>query len=115
MSVLVDVVNAVVDVGDTVTQFISHGAYELLTKFVAWFIKWSTVAMWKAKLALLVFSWDVAREILISLHFQEYFSIAWGALDSQVVSMLQFFHVPQAVNLIASSFVTKYVLRFVGF
>lgn len=114
MSVLADVVNSVVQVGQQVADFIAFGAYDLLTKFTAWFIKWYMVAWWHAKLAALTFSWSVAQELITSLHLSEYLNAAWGSLESRTLSLLVFFKVPDAVNIILSAAVTKFVFRFLG-
>jgi hypothetical protein len=86
-----------------------------LTQFTAWFIEWSVVAMWKAKLAALAFSWDVAQDIIADLNLSAYLDQTWASLNSQVLSMLIFFRVPEAVNVILSAGVTKFVFRFLGF
>lgn len=115
MSVIVDVVNAVVDVYDLVQDFITEGIYNLLTQFTALFIKWVTVAYWKLKLAALQFSYDVAMQMMVDLQLSQYLQLFFGALDSRVASMLQFFRIPEAINIVVSAFFTKFVFRFFGF
>jgi hypothetical protein len=115
MSVIVDIVNAIVDFSDQVQSFFADGIYDLLSQWTAWFIEWAVVAMWKVKLAVLAFSWDVAQNIIADLNISAFLNQAWGALNSQTLSMLFFFRVPEAVNIIVSAGVTKLVFRFVGF
>lgn len=115
MSLLVDIVNAVQGVGQQVSDFVSTGIYQVLVKFTAWFIKWYMVGWWSAKLAALTFSWSVAQELINSLNLSEYINNAWGSLESRTLSMLVFFRVPEAVNIILSAAVTKFVFRFLGF
>lgn len=115
MSVFVDVVNAIVSVGQEISDFFTTGLYETLTQWTAWFIKWSVVAMFKAKLAALEFSWDVAQELLTSLNISAYLNNAWSSLESRTLSMLVFFRVPEAVNIVLGAGVTKFVMRFIGF
>lgn len=115
MSVLVDIVNAVVQVGQTVSDFITTGIYDLLVKFTAWFIQWSVVGYWKIKLAAIEFSWDVASEIITTLNISSYINSAWSSLNSQVLSMFVFFRIPEAVNIVVSAGVSKFVMRFLGF
>jgi hypothetical protein len=114
MSVLADIVNAVVGFQDTVSTFLNLDLYTLLTKFVAWFIQWSMVVIWKAKLALLIFSWSVAQEIMANLHISDLLSTAWGGLDSQVSGFLAFFRIPEAFNMIISASITKFVFKLLG-
>lgn len=114
MSVLVDVVNSIVDFEQRVIEFTDSGIYELLKNFVAWFVQWFVVAMWKAKLALLTFSWDVAQQILENLHISDFIIDAWSSLDSQLANALAFFRIPEAFNMIVSASVTKFVFRFLS-
>ncbi len=115
MTLLVDIVDAIVNLGQQVSDFFTVGIYNLLAKFTAWFIKWYMVAWFKAKLAALAFSWSVAQELMTSLDISAYLDSAWGALESRTLSMLVFFRVPEAVNIIISASVTKFVFRFLGF
>ncbi|AEG00734.1 DUF2523 domain-containing protein [Methylomonas methanica] len=114
MSVFVDVVNAIVESGQMVSDFFTTGIYELLTKFTAWFVKWSVVAMWKAKLAAIAFSWDVAQELITTLNISGYINAAWSTLDSKVLNMFVYFKIPEAVNIVMSAGVTKFVMKFLG-
>lgn len=115
MSYIVDIINAINAFSQDFVDFTSHGIYALLTQFTAWFIKWYMVAMWNAKLAALTFSWGVAQELITSLNLSDLLDTAWGALESRTLSMLVFFRIPEAVNIILSAAVTKFVIRFLGF
>lgn len=115
MLAFVDVVQSVIDLTQTVSDFFNVGIYDLLTKFVAWCIKWYLVAWVKAKITGLTFAWAVAQELITSLDLATYLNAAWSALDSRVLSMLVFFRVPEAVNLLLSAAVTKFVFRILGF
>lgn len=115
MTYIVDIVNAIVALSQDINDFFSVGIYHLLTQFTAWFIRWYMVGMWTAKLALLTFSWDVAQELISSLNLSVMLQTAWSSLESRTLSMLVFFRVPEAVNIILSAAVTKFVFRFLGF
>lgn len=73
------------------------------------------VAWWKAKLTALTFSWSVAQELITSLNISEYINNAWSSLDSRLLSMFVLFRIPEALNIILSAAVTKFVFRFLGF
>ncbi len=115
MSVFVDVVNSVVELGQTVSDFFTGGIYDLIVAATAWFVKWAVAAMWSAKLAALEFSWDVAQELLTSLNISSHLNNAWNSLNSQVLQLLTFFRVPEALNIVFSAATTKFVFRFLGF
>jgi len=115
MSVIVDIVNAVVEFHDTVTNFISETVYDLLAKWTAWFIEWWAVAWIKIKIQALIFSYKVAQNLIADLNLSAFLNQAWSSLDSKMLSMLVFFRVPEAVNIILSAGMTKFVFRFLGF
>lgn len=115
MSVLVDIVNAVVDTGQTVSNFFTTGLYQYTVKAVAWFVQWYTVMWWKAKLAALTFSWSVAQQLITNLNISGYLNNAYSALDSRTMALLAYFRIPEAINMILSAAITKFVFRFLGF
>jgi hypothetical protein len=115
MSVLVDVVNAISDTGQTISDFFSTGLYDYTTKAVAWFIRWYAVVWWQVKLEALKISWGLAQELIAYLNISGYLNSAYAALDARTMSMLAFFRIPEAINMIVSAAVTKFVFRFLGF
>lgn len=115
MSLLVDVVNAVVSVGQQLSDFFTVGIYGLLVEFTAYLIEWYMVGWFKAKLYALQFSYSVAQELISNLNLSDYLDAAWGALEPRTASALAFFRVPEACNMILSAAVTKFVFRFLGF
>jgi Protein of unknown function (DUF2523) len=115
MSVVLDVVNSINQLAQTVSNFFTTDLYTLLSNFTAWAVQWAVVAMWKTKLALLQFSWTVAQQIIVNLNLSVYLNNAWASLNSQVLAMLVFFRIPDAVSMILSASVTKFVFRFLGF
>lgn len=115
MSVLVDVVNAVVEFSQSFEDFIKTGVYDLIVKFTAWAVKWLVVASIKAKIAAIAFSWDVAQEILTSLNVSAYLSGMWSSMDSRLIGMLAYLRIPEVINIMLSAFATRFVFRFLGF
>jgi hypothetical protein len=114
MSTLVDIVNAVTGFRQDIEDMRSTGIYQFFTKFFAEFLKWSAVGWFKFKLQALTFSWDVASEILSSLNVSEQIETAFGQLDSNIVSIISFFRIPEAINIILSAYTTRLVMTFIG-
>lgn len=114
MTLLVDIYNAIIDVFNQIQSFISDGIYQLLVDFTAWAIKKAVIASIKFKIWALGFAWDVAQEIIVDLNVNAYLNAAWGSLNASTLSMLQFFKVPEAIQMILSAGVTKFVFRFLG-
>lgn len=94
--------------------FIQTGLYQFFTEWFAAFVIWSTVAMLKAKLQLISFSWDVAQSVLVQLDISSFLASAWSQMDSEILNVITFFHVPDAINIILSASMTRYVMRFIG-
>lgn len=115
MSVLADIVNAIVDIQNEIEQIRATGIYQFFTKWFAEFIKWSVVGWYKFKLQALTFAWDVAQEILTSLNISSALSSAFSHLDSRVLAIISFLRIPEAVNIIMSAYTTRLVLSFMGF
>lgn len=115
MTVLVDIVNAINNSAQDVYNFFHGGLYELLTKWTAWFIRWFVVGMFKAKIAALTFAYDVAQELITSMNLSAYLNNAYASLESRTLAALTFFRIPEAINIIISASVTKFVFRFLGF
>ncbi|MFI3123298.1 MAG: DUF2523 family protein [Methylococcales bacterium] len=104
MSTFVDVVNSIVDFRQELDDFRTSGIYKFFTQWFAEFIKWSMVGWFKFKLQALTFAWDVASEILTSLNLSQQIDMAFSALDSNVVSIISFFRIPEAINTRCSTF-----------
>jgi hypothetical protein len=114
MSTLLDITDAIVSFRQDIEDYRSSGIYQFFTKWFAEFIKWSMVGWYKAKLQAIIFSWDVASEILDSLNISEQIETAFGQLDSDLVSIISFFRIPEAINIILSAYTTRLVMTFIG-
>lgn len=95
------------------TSFISEGLYELITQAFASMIEWLTIQQFKFMIWSIGFAWDIGQKILADIGISQALQNAWGGLDSQTMSVLMFFRIPDAVNIILSSGVTRFVLRFI--
>jgi hypothetical protein len=114
MTLLVDIYNAIIDVFNQIQNFITDGIYQLLVEFTAWAIKKMVIASIQFKIWALGFAWDVAQEIITSLNINTYLNAAWGSLHADTLAMFQFFKIPEAVQMLLSASVTKFVFRFLG-
>jgi hypothetical protein len=112
---LVDIYNAIIDLFNTTQAFITDGIYQLLVDFTAFLIKKAVIGMIKFKIWALGFAWDVAKDLIADLNINTILNTAWGSLHPQTLSMFQFFRVPEAVQMMVSAGVTKFVFRFLGF
>jgi hypothetical protein len=97
-----------------VLTFIHNGIYDFVTATFAQFVVWVTMAQIEFKIAMIAFSWDVAQQIIAQLNLSSYLDNAFAALDSTLFDFICFFRVPEAINLIMSALVTRYVMNFLG-
>ncbi|MGL5471748.1 MAG: DUF2523 family protein, partial [Shewanella sp.] len=58
--------------------------YQLAVQFAAWFAVRMAVQWVEFKLFLLTFTWDVAREVLLNIHFSELLSSSFNSLPPSV-------------------------------
>jgi len=95
-----------------ITAFFTTGIYDLITAAFVSLIEWLLLAKLQFMLWVLNFSWGIAQSLISSLGISAALQSAWGSLDSQVMSTLMFFRVPDAVNMILGGFGTRFVMRF---
>lgn len=61
------------------------------------------------------FAWDVAKQIIEDLDVNSKIVEAWEVLPDNVTSVLKLLHFTEFLDIIMSSYVTRYVLRFIPF
>ncbi|MDO9140283.1 MAG: DUF2523 family protein, partial [Methylobacter sp.] len=106
--------NSINNLGQEIHDFFTIDLYILLTQFSSFFIQWLILGYWTLKVKLLFFAWDVAQQLIADLNISVYVNFAWSHLESRTLSMLTFFRVPEAVNILISAGITKYIMRFIG-
>lgn len=114
MSTLVDIANAITEFRQDIDDIRSTGIYEFVTKFFAEYIKWAIVGWYKFKLQGVIFAYDIATEILSSINLSEQIDKAFSSLDSQVVQIISYFRIPEALNIVFSAYTTRVVMNFLG-
>ena len=96
-------------------NFFVVGIYDLLVDAFAYFVEISTIASLKLAILSVTFAWDVAQSILTDLNLSAFIQQAWDSFDSQTLQTIQFFKVPEAINIVMSAAVTRYVMNFIPF
>jgi hypothetical protein len=106
--------NKTIDFFNRTLNFLEQGIYNFFVELFAQFIIYYQIALIKAKLWAIGFAWDVAQSILSQLQVFNELNAAFGSLDSDVLSVLNFFSIPHAITILLSAATTKFVLRFMG-
>jgi hypothetical protein len=83
---------------------------ELLQEAVAWMV----IAKLEFMLWSMKFSWGVAKEIIFNLGIGDYISNGFGRLDPMLMGYVNFFKIPEAVNMLVQAYITRLTLRVMG-
>jgi hypothetical protein len=78
-------------------------------------VLWLIIAYFKIKLSMLSFAYDISSAIIASIGLQNALQASWSSIDSEIVAVLNYCRVPDALNLILSAFVTRFVLNILPF
>ena len=97
------------------TDIFDRDIYPFIIKVMAELIKSLIIASIKFKIYALQFSWDIAKDLLISLNVSQQITAAWSLLDFKILQLLSFFRIPEGINLLITAATTRFVYRFIGF
>lgn len=108
------------DVFEALAQFIND-SYEfiknlpnLFDDFFPRLIQWAIVQWFETQVALIDFLYfDVAEPLLSSLNLSEEISDAFGGIDSDLMSLLNYTGSIEGINIMLSALVTRFVLNFI--
>lgn len=88
--------------------------YNLAVQVTAWIVVKMAIQWVEFKLFMLMFSWDVAREILINLQFSDLISTSFNNLPESVRDILLYLHFDKGLSVITQAFVTRFMLNIFG-
>jgi hypothetical protein len=88
--------------------------YKLAVQVTAWISVKLAIQWVEFKLFMLMFSWDVAREILINLQFSELISTSFNNLPASVREILLYLQFDKGLSVITQAFVTRFLLNMFG-
>lgn len=71
---------------------------------------WYVIAITKAKIAFISYSWLVAQEVLNQLNISSTIQSYWGQIDSEVMGYISWFKIPEALNMLLNAGITRYVM-----
>lgn len=88
--------------------------YNLAVQVTAWISVKLAIQWVEFKLFMLMFSWDVAREILINMQFSDLISQSFNNLPASVRDILLYLHFDKGLSVITQAFVTRFLLNMFG-
>lgn len=96
-------------------SFFTSGIYDLLTWAFAKFVEGFLITGLNFLIWALPFSWGVAKQVLVDLNITSVVNAAWGSVDSGILGYANLLQLPEALNLLISAYMTRFVLRFIPF
>jgi len=94
-------------------DWLNNGVVDLFTAVIAYLIEKLFLFALDFILWAVPFAWGIAKQIMTDLSISERLNAAFEVLPSDLLSTIFFFRVPEALNLIISAFITRFVLRFI--
>lgn len=88
--------------------------YNLTVQVAAWIAVKMAIQWVEFKLFMLMFSWDVAREILINLQFSDLISSSFNSLPDSVRDILLYLQFDKGMSVITQAFVARFMLNIFG-
>ena len=79
--------------------------YTMIIKVIAWFV----IVGIKFTIIMLYLSWEVAKEIISMLGITQAINDAFSNLNSRLLEIILYFDVPDHLNAILSSMMTRFV------
>ncbi|HSX51504.1 MAG TPA: DUF2523 family protein [Cellvibrio sp.] len=73
-------------------------------------IVWIIVAYIELKISMVEFSWSIASGVISSVGISQHIQSAWAAIPANAAAFLGYLRIPEAINLIATSYLTRFIL-----
>lgn len=106
--------DTIVDGITWIIDFIYIGIYEFIEEIMQELVAWLVIAKLQTMLFLMEFSWGVAKQIMINLNIGDYIQQGFSGLDPVLMGYLNFFRVPESLNLIVQAIATRLTLKVMG-
>jgi hypothetical protein len=104
----------IVDGISFMVEFIYVGIYDFIQEVMQEVVAWLVIAKLQSMLFLMEFSWGVAKQIMINLNIGDYIQAGFNGLDPVLMGYLNFFRVPESLNLIIQAIATRVTLKVMG-
>lgn len=96
------------------SEFVNSGIYDFITETLSQLVIYLSISAIQLKIYFVTISWGVAQEIINSFNISSLVSQAWSGIPSPIFDTLNFFRIPDALNVVLNASVTKYAMRFLG-
>lgn len=113
IAALSSIANSITNFFTGIWNWTSTGIHDAIVYGYAAYIEHYTLATIKFKLYIINFAWDIAKQILIDLQFNQKMIEFFSFIPDYIQVNLMALRIPEGITLIATALVTKYVLRFI--
>jgi hypothetical protein len=92
-------------------EFLIVGIYDFIVVAIGYlfaklFLLWLEIKLWSIS-----FAWDIAKEFLATMNLSGLINSSFSGLSQNSRAALQFFRVPEAINILMSACATRYVMK----
>lgn len=101
---------------ETVIEFFNHFIEQINdlpnTTDTFWerIVIWLMISYLETKVMMIEIAYHFADLILSSLNISSLLSAGWSSIDSQILGVFTYLRIPEAINMILSAFVTRFIL-----
>lgn len=105
----------ILDFFQFVWDFLSSGIYDLIKDGLVVLTKAAVYSWIQVQLLALEVAYEAAQDIVTDIGVTQYVRQRYSGIPSQTAAALEFFGVPQALNILFSALSTRFALKFVPF
>lgn len=107
-------IQTIIDGITWIIDFIYVGIYDFIQEVMQELVAWLVIAKLQTMLFLMEFSWGVAKQIMVNLNIGDYIQEGFSGLDPVLMGYLNFFRIPESLNLIVQAIATRVTLKVMG-
>jgi hypothetical protein len=95
-------------------EFFNSGLYDWIISFFEQITYYYTIWVIKGKIFFATVAWEVAQSLLVNFNLSSLINSAWSSIDSTTMSYLNFFRLPECINILLQGSVTSFVIRLIA-
>lgn len=109
-----EIIQTILDSLQWIIDYLYTGIYEFAEQLLQELTAWLVIAKLKGMIIMMEFSWGVAQQIMVNLDIGDYIQQGFSELDPVLMGYLNFFRVPESINLIVQAICTRLTLTLMG-
>lgn len=102
------------DLVQTISDFFKNGIYQFFVDLFAYIVVWWHKLKLQGLIFMVQFSWDIAAQLMQDLNITGFLNSMYTHLDNQILNVMLYFRIPEALNTIINAYLTRYIFRFLG-